>query len=75
MGEKIDKLLSSKGIPHINQPIYRVTANAFHKAIVKSKKANVANGWMVDAHTKKEYKSMKTYLTRDGKSGIAVLAK
>ena len=52
-----------------------MTANAFHKAIVKSKKANVANGWMVDAHTKKEYKSMKTYLTRDGKSGIAVLAK
>ena len=27
---------------------------------------------MVDAHTKAEYKGMKTYLTRDGKAGVAI---
>lgn len=31
-----------------------------------------ANGWMVDAYTKQQYKGMKLYLTRSGNAGVAI---
>lgn len=65
MSEKLTKA----GIPHTTQPIYRSSAKSFRKAIRKAT-ANNPNGWMVDVY--KSYKGIKTYLTRDGKSGVAV---
>lgn len=72
LNAEIDARLTKAGIPHYSEPIYRVSASAFTKAIRKGKASIGKNGWMVDLHTKEEYKNMKTYLSRDGKAGVAI---
>lgn len=52
--------------------MYRASAGSFLKAIRRGKASQGANGWMVDLHTKKEYKGMKCFLTPDGKTGVAI---
>lgn len=52
--------------------MYRVTASAFTKAIRKGKASQGSTGWMVDLHSKREYKGMRCFLTPDGKTGVAI---
>lgn len=72
LNAELDRRLTDAGIPHYSEPIYRVSASAFTKAIRRGKVGAGRNGWMVDLHTKSQYKGMKTYLSRDGKAGVAI---
>lgn len=72
LNAEIDRRLTDAGIPHYSEPIYRVSASAFTKAIRRGKASSGKNAWMVDLHSKSEYKGMKTYLSRDGKAGVAI---
>ena len=72
LNAKLDKRLTDAGIPHYQEPIYRVTASAFTKAIRRGKFTSGKNAWMVSLHEKSEYKTMKCFLSRDGKTGMAI---
>ena len=71
MSMRVDRELRNHNIPHTTQSISQVSATTFHKAISAGKSAN-KKGWMVDVHSVSEYRSMRCYLTADGKSGIAI---
>ena len=71
MSMRVDRELRKHDIPHTTQSISQVSATTFHKAISAGKEAN-KKGWMVDVHSVSEYRSMRCYLTADGKSGIAI---
>lgn len=48
-----------------------VSSRIFQKAIRVGKQKN-KHGWMVDKHTRKEYRSMRCYLSTDRSMGIAI---
>lgn len=68
--EGLKKALSENGRNATD--IYDVgNPNAFHDAISTAKK-EIPQGPYVTTHTPEEYSKMKTYLTEDGHSGVAV---
>ncbi len=70
---QVDRRLRSAGIPANGQAIRRVSATEFHRAISAGKKSQLQDvAWMVDVHSRSEYRGMKCYLTADGKSGMAI---
>lgn len=70
---RVDSALRSAGIPAMGQSIRRVSASEFHRAISAGKRSQAAEvSWMVDVHTRGEYRGMKCFLSADGKSGMAI---
>ncbi len=70
---QVDARLRAAGIPAMGQAIRRVSATEFHRAISAGKKTQVPeNAWMVDVHSRSEYRGMKCFLSADGKSGMAI---
>lgn len=69
--DRIDKLLTERGIKYTQQPIKLSSAQSFHDAIAQGKVHNTM-GWCVDVHDAADYENDICLLTEDGQAGIAI---